>query len=91
MKRLFVYFLPVLVLSFALCGCGRNDVNDNAAVNTPVVTPMITLDPSPSMMPDLNDGEVKDEDGIIEDKDTGSTNNTTSATATPGPSASMTP
>lgn len=90
MKKYFAYLLSVLVLSIALCGCGRNDVNDNTVVNTPVVTPMITLDPSPSMMPDVNDGEVKDEDGIIEDKDTGK-NDTTTATSTPAPTATVNP
>lgn len=90
MKKYFAYSLSVLVLSIALCGCGRNNVNDNTVVNTPVVTPMITLDPSPSMIPDMNNGEVKDEDGIIEDKDTGN-NNSTGATSTPAPTTTVNP
>lgn len=92
MKKLFAYFLPVLILSFVLCGCGRNRTDDNTVVNTPVVTPMVTLNPSPSMMPDLNDGEVTDKDGIITDKEAdGSGDNASVVSPVPSPSASTNP
>ena len=98
MKKFFAYFLAVSVFSLALCGCGRDRVEEDNVINTPVVTPMITLaptsspSPSPSMMPDKNDGEVNDKNGIIEENDNDTTkDDSVPSTVTPAPSASTKP
>lgn len=97
MKKLCVYFLPVFIFSFMLCGCGRNKVADNTVVNTPVVTPMITTSPSasptvsPSMIPDVTDGNVNDTDGIITENDNGALKGEHTVTSSPKPGATTKP
>ena len=90
MKKYFVYFITVLALSIALCGCGRDKVNDNSIVISPTVSPATTIEPSESIMPELEDGAVNDEDGIIEDKDNGNATKPAESTV-PAPSATVKP
>ena len=94
MKKIFAYFLPVIVFSVFLCACGRDRVDDNTVLNTPVVSPTITMTPSasPSMVPDMSNGDVNDTDGIITESDNGnSTGNLVPGTSSPAPSASAKP
>ncbi len=97
MKKLCVYFLPVFIFSFMLCGCGRNKVMDNDVVNTPVITPAVTVSPTvspslnPSMMPDVTDGNVNDTNGIITENDNGVLKDENTVTSSPNPSASTKP
>ena len=52
----------------SLAGCADSGVDDNL-MTSPAPTAMPSA--SPYVSPDMSDGEVKDKDGIIEDKDTG--------------------
>ena len=80
MKRAMVYILTLtLAFSALLSGCGDNRDRDQkpAATARPQSTAAPTASPEPSllpesMMPDPEDGVVKDDDGIITDDDTGS-------------------
>ena len=71
MKKTIVYLLCAAMLCAVLCGCGnQRQERDDMVVETPMVpetTPMVTQMPTP----DPEDGFVKGEDGMIEDKDTG--------------------
>ena len=79
MKRAMVYILTLtLAFSALLSGCGERDKDQKpAATARPQSTAAPTASPEPSllpesMMPDPEDGVVKDDDGIITDDDTGS-------------------
>ena len=69
MKRLLLiaFALALSCLVLAACGGLRND--------TPVQSPAATMDLipeiSPVLTPDVDDGVVKDRDGIIEDREPG--------------------
>ena len=80
MKRLILLALALVMSCLVLCGCGLRD-------ETPLRTPMPTMDLvpeiSPVQTPDVDDGLVKDRDGIIEDREPG-----TSAAPSIRPSAS---
>lgn len=98
MKKIFAYFLPVFIFSFMLCGCGRDKVTeDDTVINTPVISPVITVSPSvspsvkpsSSMIPEIEDGNVNDTDGIISENDNGTLNNST--TSSPKPEATIKP
>ena len=71
MRKTIVYTLCTAMLCAVLCGCGnQNQRRDDMVIGTPVVpemTPMV----SPMVTPDPRDGYVDDEDGIIEEKETG--------------------
>ena len=68
MKKLFVIIMATAMLSAALSGCGSNVEDDNKMEIIPDTIPSV----SPYVSPDMEDGVVKDEDGLIEDEDTGS-------------------
>ncbi len=65
-KSIAIIAAALLILSLA--GCADGGVDDNI-LTSPVPTAMPSA--SPYVSPDMSDGEVKDDDGIIEDKDTG--------------------
>ncbi|MBE6998458.1 MAG: hypothetical protein E7427_09875 [Ruminococcaceae bacterium] len=70
MKKAMVYILALtLAFTALLAGCGetRGTGSDTAA---PSATPQATVLPE-NMMPDPEDGEVNDRDGIITDDDNG--------------------
>ena len=90
MKKIFAYFLPVLVLSMLLCGCGRNKVKDEVVVTTPTPTPTVTVAPSASMMPEIENGIVEDSNGIIGDESIVDKEND-KITVSPDPSLSPSP
>ena len=64
MKKSFAYLAAVLLFVLCLSGCGNSSMD-----NTTGVSPVPTA--SPYASPNVNDGVVKDRDGIIEDRDTG--------------------
>ena len=68
-KSIAIIAAALLILSLA--GCADSGVDDNV-LTSPVPTAMPSA--SPYVSPDMSDGEVKDDDGIIEDKDTGDRN-----------------
>ena len=76
-----VYTLTVFILAVSLAGCAgtgflRDDLMDG---DRPAATGMPAVSASPAVAtPDVGDGIVRDEDGIITDDDTG-------AAATPRP------
>ena len=70
MKKAIVYIIAVLIALNALAGCGMS-ADRNTATASP--TPMVTT-------PDVNNGIVNDNDGIITDRDNGRVG----ASATPG-------
>lgn len=71
MKRSFAYLTAILLLLLCLSGCGNSNM-DNTTRVSPVPTAMPSA--SPYASPNVNDGVVKDRDGIIEDRDTGGVN-----------------
>jgi len=78
-----VYTLTAFVLAVSLAGCAgtgliRDDLIDG---DRPAGTDYPTVSASPAVVtPDVEDGVVRDDDGIITDDDTG-------AAATPRPDA----
>ena len=65
MKKPAAYILTAVVLLSSLSGCGRTgEEYDPAAAPPATATPIIVT-------PDPQNGVVRDEDGIIEDRDTG--------------------
>ena len=60
MKKTFVCIILAAVLAFTLCGCGNGRIDDGIRDN-PTATP--------DMIPETDDGVVKDEDGLIGDDD----------------------
>ena len=77
MKRTLLCALLTVCVCLSLCGCGAMDNRiDNPVIETPLL-PTVTPDllPTPDVIetPDVNNGIVRDEDGEIEDGDTGST------------------
>ena len=72
MKKAMVYVIALtLALSALLAGCGETRRTDGEAT-APTATPQQTMVPE-SMMPNPEDGIVRDGDGIITDGDTGGT------------------
>lgn len=68
MKKSFAYLAAVLLFVLCLSGCGNSNMDNTVGVS-PVPTAMPSA--SPYASPNVNDGVVKDRDGIIEDRDTG--------------------
>lgn len=68
-KSIAIIAAALLILSLA--GCADNGL-DKDMTASPAPTAMPSA--SPYVSPDMSDGEVKDKDGIIEDKDTGNVN-----------------
>jgi len=68
-KSIAIIAAALLILSLAGCADSGLDMDMTAS---PVPTAMPSA--SPYVSPDMSDGEVKDDDGIIEDKDTGGVN-----------------
>lgn len=68
-KSIAIIAAALLILSLAACGNGGVE-NDMMASPVPTAMPSA----SPYVSPDMSDGEVKDDDGIIQDKDTGGSN-----------------
>lgn len=68
-KYIAIIAAALLILSLAGCADSGLDMDMTAS---PVPTAMPSA--SPYVSPDMSDGEVKDDDGIIEDKDTGGVN-----------------
>ena len=69
MKKTMVYILALsMAFSLLLVGCGENmtQKKEPAATKAPQ-----TAAPTESMLPDPEDGVVRDDDGIITDNDTG--------------------
>lgn len=71
MKRTVSCLLIAACCCLMLCGCGAGDERlDEMVVGTPIIpetSPIVT----PMPTPDVEDGVVKDGDGLIEDGDTG--------------------
>ena len=87
MKKSFVYLSVILALSMLLCGCGDNVTGTDDSMSMPMISDSpaavpssapsdnstTKAEPMPSISPDIaDDGIVRDRDGIIEDRDTGS-------------------
>lgn len=69
MKRTIVIVCALAMLCAVLCGCGS--YRDERPVQTPVATMDLIPEVSPVLTPDMDDGIVKDEDGIIENREPG--------------------
>ena len=68
MKKVMVYICALsLAFSALLTGCGEMRRTDGGT-GTPAATPEVTVLPE-TMMPDVEDGEVRDRDGIITEGD----------------------
>ena len=76
MQKPIAYTLIAALLCLALCGCGNQNPGqeDPMVVGTPVVPEMSPII-SPMITPSLDDGIVKDDDGVIEERDTGTGQN----------------
>ena len=83
MKQSIAILLAAALLTLLLCGCGEMTTQPPAVSATPL--PEITPIPE-SMMPNPEDGVVKDGDGIIEPNDsgTGATSGSVTSGATGG-------
>lgn len=77
MKRKLAYLLAVLTLTMGLAGCGDSNM-DNDMLISPSPSAAHTAMPSasPYISPDVDNGIVGDEDGIIDEGDTGADNYT---------------
>ncbi|MBQ7737619.1 MAG: hypothetical protein IJT62_07265 [Oscillospiraceae bacterium] len=89
MKKKTIYSLAVLLAFSFLVACGRNGATEVLPDGSPIVSasPMVVT-------PDMNDGVVRDDDGIITDSDTGNTATSrpeTSPSASPAEKASAKP
>lgn len=72
MKKAMVYVIALsLSLTALLTGCGEMRGTDGRT-SSPTATPAQTVLPE-TMMPDPEDGVVRDSDGIITDGDSGTT------------------
>ena len=77
MKKAMVYVIALtLALSAMLAGCGEKRGTDGGT-NAPKETAQQTMTPE-TMMPDPDDGVVRDRDGIITDGDSGNAGSTSS-------------
>ncbi len=94
MKRSIVFICTVALLCMVLCGCGSSRDRDMAQ-QSPSVTIDLIPDVSPVVSMDPDDGYVQDQDGMIEEHDTGSQDAGIAPSASPkvstSPSASMQP
>ena len=85
MKKGIVYILAAASLAASLAACGTAGMPDTSASPMPSGSPMTAA-------PDMNDGIVRDDDGIITDDDTGTVPTQTPMTgASAKPSASANP
>ena len=88
MKRGAVIKAAALLLIAALCAaalCGCGSLRDDRPTQAPAATSDLVPEISPMLTPDMNDGIVKDEDGMIEDNEP---IGTAVPSASPKPSAS---
>lgn len=67
MKKTLVYIIALVMLLSLLCGCGT-DGNGTSPTASPKVSEMI-----PGISPDVGNGTVNDNDGIITDNDNNGT------------------
>ena len=92
MKKTIVYILALASLVLTMSGCGGS-MNDSGLRVTPV--PEVTMKPQVSAMPDVNDGVVNDDNGVITEGDNGPMETRAPATPKPrnttAPKASATP
>ena len=86
MKKTIVYIMAAAALILALSGCGDN-MSDSGLQVTP--RPEVSMKPQVSAMPDVNNGVVNDDDGVITDGDNGPME--TRAPATPKPQNTAAP
>lgn len=63
MKKAIISICAVLTLAFTLCGCGAAKDTDNVL---PTATPVPTVTVTPMITPDIDNGVVTDEDGVID-------------------------
>lgn len=67
MKKTIVHTMLMLALAFSLCGCS-NAKDDGKIDNvTSTIIPSPTATVMPTVSPDVDNGIVTDEDGIIDD------------------------
>ena len=83
MKKVMILVCVLALARSALCGCGS--IRDNEPMQTPAATMGMIPEISPVITPDMNDGVVKDQDGLIEDNEAVGT---AVPKASPKPSAS---
>ena len=80
MKRTIIFVCVSAMLCAVLCGCGSFR-NDGMTAESPAATMDLIPEISPVLTPDMDDGIVNDQDGMIEDHDTG----TQTGTVSPSP------
>ena len=91
MKKTIACVLIAAMLCLALCGCAnRNSGYDNSVVGTPLI-PEVSPAVSPMVTPDLDNGTVEDEDGMIEEKETDRNQKSDSDKTTTKPAVSPSP
>ena len=80
MKRAIIFVCVLTLVCTVLCGCGS--FRDRQPMQTPAATMDLIPGASPVLTPSVDDGVVKDENGVIEDNE---------PTGTAAPSASQRP
>ena len=93
MKKSIAIVCAFALICAVLCGCGEMRADGKPAYESPAPAVTVTPEITPMPTPDVNDGIVKDKDGVIEDRDTGSagTGGTAAPTASPKPAATAKP
>ena len=69
MKKATVYILALVMLLGCFSGCRRNDPMEEMPTPTPAATARPSATARPAQTPNGNDGQVNDNNGIIEDND----------------------
>ena len=90
MKRSILLVCVLALICAILGGCGSYR-GDGMAVETPTATVDLVPDVSPMATMDPADGIVRDQDGVIEDRDTGTPGATVSPMPTVSPAQSAKP
>ena len=80
MRKTLICMLLVACVCLSLCGCGGMSTGrDNTAVQTPLIphnSPDLLPEILPMETPNAEDGIVNDQDGEIDENDTGADRNT---------------
>ena len=84
MKRTIIFVCVFALFCTVLSGCGS--FRGDAPLRTPMPTMDLVPEISPVLTPDVNDGVVTDQDGVIGDRDPAA-----SASPSASPAASPTP
>ncbi len=88
MKRSILCICAFALLCTLLCGCGSGRDRDMVQ-QSPSVTIELIPEPSPMVSMDPADGYVKDQDGVIDEHDSGTSYAVVTPSASPSPGAGL--